>query len=620
MRKFVFFAFILIAMQAAQAEEQKLSQAYEQQLIERVKSVFSPQAAVEAPERPICATPIFLEVKANWDRLSARTRKALQLAGERPSYNFTEYTYDTPEGHFKIHYVRDGDSAVYEPDKDDNVNGHPDWVDGVAAVLEHVWDAEITALKYKIPPSDDWYPGTEDNGGDGRYDVYLLNLTGGTPQYLGYTKGELFLPGSLTSATSYIALDNDYIGYVGPIPHTPLEWLQVTAAHEFFHAVQMGYDGREYESEPFRPYWMEMSAVWMEEMVYDGVNDYVGYLSAFFDYPWLSLKTFRDGSDLHAYGSCVWPMYLQERFDTTIIRDIWEGCAQVAENNAIDYPDGPSATDHALDARGVTFEEAFREFTVWNYFTGDRARTQLYYSEGDTFPQVKVDRVHEDYPVHLTSPDSLPENLGSSYVVFVPDPSLKEGGIEIDFFGRSGEYKVSVLGYRPSPLEPFDTTIFLDPFDMEGTLGFCNWNVYLKVVMIPAVITRSPDYDWVYEYDASYDSLCREGPSLPHEDSVLQNYPNPFVIETESARTFFPFVLSLPSRVRIDIFTVGGERVKTLVPKNDPEYPIGRFRDRIYAIPWDGRNEEGEYVSSGIYLYIFRTDRATKVKKIAVIR
>ncbi|MGB2981189.1 MAG: hypothetical protein WBC77_08080, partial [Candidatus Zixiibacteriota bacterium] len=113
MRKFVFFAFILIAIQAAQADEQKLSQAYEQQLIERVKSVFSPQAAVEAPERPICATPIFLEVKANWDRLSAKTKKILESYTERPTYNFTEYTYDTPEGHFKIHYVRDGDSAVH---------------------------------------------------------------------------------------------------------------------------------------------------------------------------------------------------------------------------------------------------------------------------------------------------------------------------------------------------------------------------------------------------------------------------------------------------------------------------------------------------------------------------
>jgi len=138
MRKFVFFAFILIAMQAAQADEQKLSQAYEQQLIERVKSVFSPQAAVEAPERPICATPIFLEVKANWDRLSARTRKILQQASERPTYNFTEYSYDTPEGHFKIHYVRDGDSAVYQPNVDNDFDGHPDWVNTCGEVLEHV--------------------------------------------------------------------------------------------------------------------------------------------------------------------------------------------------------------------------------------------------------------------------------------------------------------------------------------------------------------------------------------------------------------------------------------------------------------------------------------------------
>ncbi len=614
MRKFVFFAFILIAMQAAQADEQKLSQAYEQQLIERVKSVFSPQAAVKALERPICATPIFLEVKANWDRLSAKTKKILESYTERPTYNFTEYTYDTPEGHFKIHYVRDGDSAVYQPNVDNDFDGHPDWVNTCGEVLEHVWDTELEVLMYEVPPSDSLNPGTADDGGDGRYDIYLLDLAG---QYLGYTQSEYLV--SSTSVTSHIVLDNDYIGYVGLIPHTPLEWLQVTAAHEFFHAIQMGYDGREYESEPFRPYWMEMSAVWMEDMVYDDVNDYLGYLRHFFNEPWLSLKTFSSPTDQHAYGSCVWPMYLQERFDTTIIRDIWEGCAQVAGDNVFDPP-GESATDKALPD-GVSFEDAFREFTVWNYFTGDRARTESYYSEGEDFPQVKVGDLHyhTTYPVFSPSGPNHPENLGSNYVVFVPDLQLGEGkgGMRIEFDGHGGDYGVSAVGYKSYPHTPFDTTLI-------GVAEIHNWSSYIEVVMIPAVLTRNPDDYSTYEYQAFYDSSLIGGLELPEGDEVLQNRPSPFVIRNETDRTFFPFRLSSPSRVRIDVFTLSGERVRTIFPKRDiilSREDYTRVADlRELGLFWDGRNEEGEYVSSGVYVYTFRTDRTTQVGKIVVIR
>lgn len=609
MKRLLFLAFFIFIFQNAQAENLGLSEAYENEIIEEVKSVFQTKGIEEKVERPICATPLFMEIRHNWDRFSAKTREVLKPYFERPTL---EYTYDTP--HFKIHYDTQGDNAV----------PNEDWVDSCAKVLEHVWDMEVNVLGYKAPPNDSLHPAPINNGGDSKYDIYLLSLN---PQILGYTAWDSLLWANPASWTSYIVLDNDYsVDDYGSL-HTHVEWLQVTFAHEFFHAIQLGYDPYEYDPERRYSYWMEMSAVWMEDMVYDDVNDYLGYLSAFFNEPWLSLKTFRDQLDPHPYGSCVWPIYLSEKFGRDIIRDIWEKCAEVPGNNVIDppSPDGKSATDKALEARGSNFDEAFREFTVWNYFTADRARPDVFYSEGDQFYfgtpiMVRVDAVHTGYPVNVTSIPHPPENLGSNYVVFVPDVALGEGGMKIDFVGHSGDYKVSVLGYRPYPLPPFETTIFLDPFSMTGTIDFYNWNVYNPIVMIPAVITRSPNYSWTYEYQANYDSSLHGESPLPQEDKILQNYPNPFVIATESDSTFFPFVLSSPSRVRLDIFTLGGERLKTLVPKNDPEYPVGEYLDRIYAVPWDGKNENGEYVSSGIYLYRFRTDRATVIKKMAVIR
>lgn len=619
MKKICFLAFLVLISQYVQAENLGLSEAYENEIVERVKSVFQTKEVKEVVERPICATPLFMEIRHNWDRFSLKTRVILKPYIERPTFDFPEHTFDTPQGHFKIHYVIEGDNAV----------PNERWVNTCGEVLEHVWDTEINFFGYNQPPSDAWHPAIIDNGGDGKYDIYLLSLDQGV---LGYTSWDSLIWTDPTSWTTYIVLDDDYDDYGSR--HTQLEWLQVTFAHEFFHAIQVGYDPYEYDPERGFSYWMEMSAVWMEDMVYDDVNDYLGYLSAFFNKPWLSLKTFGDQFDYHPYASCVWPIFLAERFDTIIIKEIWENCSEVVGNNVIDPPSpgAKSATDKALQARGSTFEDAFREFTVWNYFTADRAITNIpgrFYSEGDQFYEfgdlnkpimVKVDTVHEEYPVNVTSIPHPPENLGSNYVVFVPDASLKEGGIKMDFMGRSGEYKVSAVGYNPGHLAPFDTTFLINPVTQTGTGKVCNWNSYREVIMIPAVVTRSPNDTFPYVYSAEYDSSCRGDGQLPEKDYVLQNFPNPFVIEKESDLTYLPFVLSSPSRVRIDILTLSGERIKSIIPKHDPKFAIGEYLDRNLAIPWDGKNEKGEYVASGIYLYRFRTDRSTVIKKMAVIR
>jgi hypothetical protein len=624
MKRIFLLAFFVFIFQNVQAENLKLSAAYENEVLERVKSVFQTKEVKET-ERPICATPIFLEIRANWDRFSPKTKSILESYTKRITYNFPESTYNTPQGHFKIHYVTQGDSAV----------PNEGWVHTCGQVLEHVWDTEIGVLGYNPPPSDSLNPDTSDNGGDGRYDVYLLDLSS---EYLGGTWREYFLSPQSISATSYIVLDNDYVGYISI--HSKIEWLEVTFAHEFFHAIQMGYDATEYEQENnnVKPYWMEMSAVWMEDIVYDDINDYRGYLPSFFNHPDWSLKTFGTNPQTdqarHPYGSCVWPIYLSERkypskpegFDTTIIRDIWEGCAQVPGDNAIDYPGGKSATDKALEVRGSNFDEAFREFTVWNYFTANRAIPQLFYSEGNQFSylgmpiMVRVNAVHTGYPVSVTSIPYLPQNLGSSYVVFVPDTSLREGGIKIDFVGRSGDYEVSAVGYNPGYLEPFDTTFLINPLTQTGTGEVYNWNDYTEVIMIPAVITRSPNISFIYEYSADYDSSLHGEGRLPEKDRVLQNFPNPLVIKSESDLTYFPFVLTSPSRVRIDILTLSGERIKTIIPKHDPQLASGEYLEKTLAMPWDGKNEKDEYVASGIYLYRFRTDRTTVIKKMAVIR
>jgi hypothetical protein len=93
----------------------------------------------------------------------------------------------------------------------------------------------------------------------------------------------------------------------------------------------------------------------------------------------------------------------------------------------------------------------------------------------------------------------------------------------------------------------------------------------------------------------------------PSEFSLSQNYPNPF-----NPETYVEFGLSKAAHVKIDIFNIVGQKVKTLV---DEEMPPGR-----YVADWDSRDEQGNAVSSGIYFYRMQADDFSDMKKMLLVK
>jgi hypothetical protein len=88
MRRILFlFLGIFLVGQNAVGEEQKLSQAYENQLLERVKSVFSTEIPQKAIEHPICPTPIFVEINFNKPRFSPKMMAFLEPFISRPDFS-----------------------------------------------------------------------------------------------------------------------------------------------------------------------------------------------------------------------------------------------------------------------------------------------------------------------------------------------------------------------------------------------------------------------------------------------------------------------------------------------------------------------------------------------------
>ena len=108
----------------------------------------------------------------------------------------------------------------------------------------------------------------------------------------------------------------------------------------------------------------------------------------------------------------------------------------------------------------------------------------------------------------------------------------------------------------------------------------------------------------------SLDDICLR--VLPKHAALLQSYPNPF-----NPETWIPYQLSSPSEVTILIYDIAGHLVRTLSPGNQP---AGYYEKKQRAAYWNGRNEDGEKVKSGIYFYTLKAGTFQATKKFVLLK
>jgi hypothetical protein len=181
------------------------------------------------------------------------------------------------------------------------------WPRTTLRVMNRVWRTQVRRMGFRPPPHDGRH------GGDGRFDVYLKEL--GSQGLYGYCAPEYRLPGQRQVASGYCVLDDDFARR--QYGERPKVSLRVTAAHEFFHAVQFGYDFTE------DPWLLESTATWMEERVADGADDNRRYLAyGQLARPGSSLDLF-DPTGFHQYGNWTFWEYLGTRFGNDVVRAVW---------------------------------------------------------------------------------------------------------------------------------------------------------------------------------------------------------------------------------------------------------------------------------------------------------
>jgi hypothetical protein len=243
--------------------------------------------------------------------------------------------------HFCIHYGSDTTDA---------------WAQTTDDTLEHVYAFEVGTLGYQ-PPMDD---------GDGLLDVTLTEL--GDQGIYGYCTTTT----NAVQSPAYCDLDNNFSTQEFGAP--PTQSLEVTAAHEFFHAIQFSYDTAE-------PVWMlEGTAVWMEGQVYPAIKDYVQYL------PYSAIREpgtpVNGGGEYERYGAVMFWRYLSESLrDRSVIKQIWQyGNAGGANLDAL------PAIQAALRARGLSFGPTFAKFAAWNTLPASSYVDRHYYLTNNILP------------------------------------------------------------------------------------------------------------------------------------------------------------------------------------------------------------------------------------------
>jgi hypothetical protein len=205
-------------------------------------------------------------------------------------------------------------------------------------------------------------------GGNSKTDIYVDNLEPGLYGYCTIDPGTRQPGPGRYDVPAYCVVDNNYKGFPA---NTPKQNLQVTAAHEFFHAVQFAYDYFE------DPWLMEATAAWVEDEVYDKVDDNLQYLkSGQLAKPNVPMDKF----GFPSYGHWIFFRYLSETLPkakggiSTIVLDIWK--AADSSKGASKDQFSTQAIASVLAKRGTSFPVEFAKFSAAN------RRSQQFYSEG----------------------------------------------------------------------------------------------------------------------------------------------------------------------------------------------------------------------------------------------
>ena len=457
--------------------------------------------------------------------------------------------------HFRLHYTLEGTDAV----------ANIDYVITMSEVYEQVYKFFIDTLGFTPPPNDP-------NKNYNLYDIYIENLP---TYYFGITytaNSDIDAP----SCASYIRMRNNYSGsQFGE--HTELENIKVTSVHEFFHSIQFGYNCYE------RLWFMEATAVWSEDELFDGINDLYRYLPSWFSNP---NKPIDDESN-HMYGTFIFFQYIDEHLGgAETIRSCWEN-SNILANPVQDI--SFQAIDEALSSFNSSFEDALTRMRIANKILN--ANAGIYsYTESDGYKSV-INPVPEELlffqsgTIENTTNYSLERYESNYYKLETTSP------VEINFFQQQGHSVLSSIVKHED----------IDKWTVRSA-NTINIDTGIDIEWISLVVSAIDGEQSQWEYTIQ----ISDGYS---EDFTLYNpYPNP----------------SMGKNISLDLQSIEQQEIQTSIINILGETVwrsshLFQEPDHITFI-WNGKNQYGKNVSNGIYFVKAKGKTREIIHKITLMK
>lgn len=438
----------------------------------------------------------------------------------RPSVGSPEYIYDSPGGHFKIHWTDNGPNASTLA-----------WATAIGEGMDHSWEHQVDVMDWDAPPSDLGL------GGDTRYDVYVMALTGGTIGYCS-TSGE---PSDPTTPEA------DYASHIAMSNNESWGETQIleTCSHEFQHAIQDGYEAAE-------PSWFkENCATWMQNECWD-TNLYADYLHSgdnCLRRPWYDIRT----GSMYYYGATPWPMYMQVRCaGQETVRMVWEKAAETVGMNML------SAIDETAANYGMSFTQWLAEYTCWRWFTGNLADDQHYEVEESSLwtPGPYVFSYHNASTLPWTCDEGVyaPETYGNHWIKI--DVSGYQGWIEVSFDGLDiADWTIGVIQTASDGSDAFTWySVTESPATLDFGVSTTGWQ-YVVLFVQPLTETS---LDFAYDITVTAQTGIGEGQAGPF--ATLAPSSNPM-----APGGSFEFSMAEPGYTTLGIYDLSGRLVETLV-------------------------------------------------------
>ncbi len=355
--------------------------------------------------------------------------------------------------------------------------------------------------------------------------------------------------------------------------------------------------------------------------------------------PWSDLLNFGNQTESNYGASCI----IKDDNQTTVYADSIQASSAIAPSDLVNFvfdgsftPSGdglytatfgghlppgwdlvPENDELDVEIHGITYPSALiyddggdDDAVYWsgdssgfgNEFEPPQYPTYVDYVEiafDVQSPGNVVVAIHDD-----DGPGGSPGTVLASQQIFVNSPGLRRIDFTADqvaindgkFFAAGIALTQETVGFMQDNTAPYSTR----GWEFTGGWAPSRW-LNESEMMIRVGVSDTPT------------SVGDGGPEvrLPAAFSLAQNYPNPFNPSTTIAFDV-PGTAGAKQSVSLVVYDIRGRRVRTLV---DSDMASGSHR-----VHWDGRNDSGESVSSGIFFYTLKSADTTFTRKMTVLK